>query len=55
MKDPRIPRWLRWLVGVGLLPIPPLDVVVTLIAALILLLFYRRPFVEAWRASKVDS
>jgi hypothetical protein len=47
--DERIPRPLRWLAGLGLLPIPgPLDEVVLLIVAIPLALFYRGPLREAW-------
>jgi hypothetical protein len=51
--DRRIPRWLRGLVGVGLLPIPgPVDEAVLLVAAVPLALFYRRPLREAWQQAK---
>ena len=50
--DKRIPRPLRWLVALGLLPVPgPFDEVVLLIAAVPLGLFYREPLAEAWRRS----
>ena len=53
--DKRIPRPLRWLVGLGLLPVPgPFDEVVLLIAAVPLVLFYREPLAEAWRRSGDD-
>jgi hypothetical protein len=45
-----IPRPLRWLAAVGLLPIPgPFDEAVLLVVALILLAFYRAQLREAWR------
>ena len=48
-KDPRIPRPLRWLAGLGLLPIPgPFDEIVLLLVAVPLVLFYRRPLADAW-------
>jgi hypothetical protein len=48
--DTRIPRSLRWLAAVGLLPIPgPVDEVVLVIVAVPLALFYRGPLAEAWR------
>ncbi|MGH3001335.1 MAG: hypothetical protein ACRDM1_01455 [Gaiellaceae bacterium] len=51
--DKRIPRWLRWLVGLGLLPIPgPVDEVVLLVAAVPLALFYRQPLREAWQQAR---
>jgi len=53
--DKRIPRPLRWLVGLGLLPVPgPFDEIVLLIAAVPLGLFYRQPLTEAWRRSGDD-
>jgi hypothetical protein len=51
-RDGRIPRPLRGLVAVGLLPVPgPFDEAVLLIAAAILFAFYRGPLREAWRNS----
>jgi hypothetical protein len=45
-----IPRPIRWLAGVGLLPIPgPFDEAVLLLVALILFLFYRRELRQAWQ------
>ena len=53
--DSRIPRPLRWLAAVGLLPVPgPFDEIVLLIAAVPLALFYREPLAEAWRRSGDD-
>jgi hypothetical protein len=47
--DKRIPRPLRWLAGLGLLPIPgPVDEAVLLIVAIPLGLFYRGPLKDAW-------
>jgi len=44
-----IPRPLRWLAAVGLLPIPgPFDEAVLLLVALILFVFYRQQLREAW-------
>jgi hypothetical protein len=44
-----IPRPLRWLAGIGLLPIPgPFDEAVLLVVALILFVFYRRQLRQAW-------
>ena len=55
-RDPRIPRPLRWLAGLGLLPIPgPFDELLLLLVAVPLFIFYRRPLAEAWReAGGVD-
>jgi hypothetical protein len=51
-RDGRIPKPLRWLVGIGLLPIPgPFDEAILLLVAPILFAFYRRPFREAWAAA----
>ncbi len=50
MRDERIPKPLRALAGLGLLPIPgPVDEIVLLVAAIPLALFYRRNLAEAWR------
>jgi hypothetical protein len=49
-RDGRIPRPLRWLVVLGLLPAPgPFDEAVLLLAAALLFAFYRAPMREAWR------
>jgi hypothetical protein len=49
-RDERIPKPLRALAGLGLLPIPgPVDEIVLLVAAIPLVLFYRRHLAEAWR------
>ena len=54
--DTRIPRPLRTLVAVGLLPIPgPFDEVVLVIAAVPLALFYREPLTDAWRSAAVSA
>ena len=51
-RDGRIPRPLRALVAIGLLPVPgPFDEAVLLVAAALLFVFYRGPLREAWRAS----
>jgi hypothetical protein len=48
--DARIPRPLRWMVALGLLPVPgPFDEIVLLAAAVPLALFCRGPLGEAWR------
>lgn len=49
-KDDRIPKPLRALAALGLLPVPgPFDEIVLVIAAIPLALFYRGPLAEAWR------
>ncbi|HET8566658.1 MAG TPA: hypothetical protein VFL77_09330 [Solirubrobacterales bacterium] len=47
-RDNRIPKLLRWIAGVALLPIPgPADeLLLVLIAPMFLL--YRKPLLEAW-------
>lgn len=51
--DRRIPRCLRWLVGLGLLPIPgPVDESILLVAAIPLAIFYRQPLREAWQQAR---
>jgi hypothetical protein len=53
VKDGRIPRPLRWLAGLALLPIPgPFDEAVLLLVAPIVSTFYREPMRDAWRAAK---
>lgn len=45
-----IPRPIRWLAALGLLPIPgPFDEAILLLVALVLLVFYRSQLREAWR------
>ncbi len=48
-----IPRPIRWLAAVGLLPIPgPVDEVVLLFVAVILAVFYRARLREAWTQAR---
>ena len=52
VRDGRVPRPLRWLGAVALLPIPgPFDEAVLLVLAPILWLFHREPLRDAWRAA----
>ena len=45
-----IPRPIRWLAAVGLLPVPgPFDEAVLLLVALVLFVFYRQELRQAWR------
>jgi hypothetical protein len=51
-RDERIPKPLRWIAGLGLLPIPgPVDEAVLLLVAPVLFGFYREPMREAWRSA----
>ena len=50
VRDDRIPKWLRWVTGIALLPIPgPFDEAVLLVVALPLAVFYRESLRDAWR------
>ena len=54
-RDSRIPKPLRWVAGIGLMPIPgPVDEVVLLLVAPILAAFYREPMREAWERAGDD-
>jgi hypothetical protein len=48
-RDGRIPKPVRWIAGLALLPIPgPVDEVILLLIAPILFAFYREPMRDAW-------
>ncbi len=48
-RDGHIPKPLRWLSALGLLPIPgPVDEAALLIVGLLLWVFYREPLRAAW-------
>lgn len=52
-RDGRIPRPLRWIAGIGLLPIPgPVDEVLLLLIAPVFWAFYREPLRDAWLAAR---
>ncbi len=54
-RDDRIPAPLRWVAGIGLLPIPgPIDEAVLLLVAPVFVVFYREPMREAWARSCRD-
>jgi hypothetical protein len=49
-KDGRIPKPLRWIAAIGLMPIPgPVDEAILLLIAPIFAAFYREPMRDAWR------
>ena len=55
-RDGRIPKPLRWLAALGLLPVPgPVDEAVLLLVGLLLFGFYRDPLREAWGEASMVS
>jgi hypothetical protein len=55
-RDRRIPKPLRWIAALGLLPIPgPVDEAVLLLVAPVLFGFYREPMREAWQRAATPS
>jgi hypothetical protein len=49
-RDTRIPKPLRWIASLALLPIPgPVDEVILVFIAPILFVFYGEPMREAWQ------
>ncbi|MBA3838712.1 MAG: hypothetical protein H0X55_00195 [Thermoleophilaceae bacterium] len=54
-RDERIPKPLRWLVLIGLLPIPgPFDEALLLLAAPLLFIFAGEPMRDAWRRAETE-
>jgi hypothetical protein len=54
-RDGRIPKPLRWIAGLALLPIPgPVDELILLLIAPILFVFYREPMRDAWQRSAAE-
>jgi hypothetical protein len=52
VRDERVPRPLRWIAALALLPIPgPFDEAVLLLVAPLLFVFYRQPLRDAWASS----
>ena len=52
VRDRRVPRPLRWLAALALLPIPgPVDEAALVVLAPLLLAFHREPMRDAWRAA----
>ena len=55
-RDGRIPRPLRWMAGLALLPIPgPFDEAVLLLVAVPLYAFYRDSMRDAWSMALADG
>jgi hypothetical protein len=51
-RDSRIPKPVRWIAGIGLLPIPgPVDELLLLLVAPVLFTLYREPMRDAWNAA----
>jgi hypothetical protein len=51
-RDERIPKSLRVVAGIGLLPIPgPVDELLLVLIAPLFFVFYRQPMREAWSRS----
>lgn len=49
-RDARVPKPLRWVAAIGLLPIPgPFDEALLLIVVPVFAVFYRGPMRDAWR------
>lgn len=49
-RDTRVPKPLRWIAGIALLPIPgPVDEAILLLVAPIFFIFYREPMRDAWQ------
>jgi len=52
-RDRRIPKPLRWLAALALLPIPgPVDEAILLLVAIPLFVFYRATMREAWQTAE---
>lgn len=56
-RDPRLPRPLRWIAAVSLLPIPgPVDEALLVLIAPVFAIFYRAHMRDAWeRAAGADG
>ena len=55
-RDTRVPRTLRGIAAIGLLPIPgPVDEALLLLVAPVFALFYREPMRDAWLRSAAQD
>lgn len=55
-RDARVPKPLRWIASIGLLPIPgPVDEAALLLVAPIFMLFYRQPMRDAWQRASMAT
>jgi hypothetical protein len=49
-RDSRVPKPVRWIAAIGLLPMPgPIDEAVLLFIAPVFMIFYREPMRDAWQ------
>jgi hypothetical protein len=56
VRDRRIPRPLRWLAAIAIMPIPgPVDEAALLVLAPLLLAFHREPMRDAWRRAAAPA
>jgi hypothetical protein len=56
IRDERIPRPIRWLGGLALLPVPgPFDEAALLLLVAIVIVFYKREMADAWRRAPSGS
>lgn len=56
VRDRRVPKLLRWVAAVALLPIPgPVDEALLLFIAPLLFMFWRQPMRDAWRCAEAPS
>ena len=56
VKDPTIPRWVRWCLIIGLLPIPgPLDELAAGVAIIFVLVRHRECWNEHWRVQGMPA
>jgi hypothetical protein len=55
-RDARVPKPLRWITAIGVLPLPgPVDEAVLLLVAPIFMLFYRQPMRDAWQQARMAT